>query len=88
MPSCLSVLCDFFRCRTQHENTQITFHNIQIPDEMLDATTFMVGFENLAPGEGPSKETRDNGYFWIDYTAKAQVDGEEIVCIGLSLIHI
>ena len=49
---------------------------------MLDATTFMVGFENLAPGEGPSKETRDNGYFWIDYTAKAQVDGEEIVCIG------
>lgn len=37
---------------------------------------------NIAPGEGPSKETRDNGFFWIDYIAKANVDGKEIACRG------
>ncbi|CAM9970325.1 unnamed protein product [Scytosiphon promiscuus] len=36
-----------------------------------------------APGEGPSKELRDTGFFWIDYFAKGQsTDGKEIVCRG------
>lgn len=38
---------------------------------------------NTAPGEGPSKETRDNGFFWIDFFAKGQLsDGKEVVCRG------
>lgn len=48
----------------------------------LVATT-MVGMKtNIAPGEGPSKETRDNGFFWIDYIAKANVEGKEVACRG------
>lgn len=36
-----------------------------------------------APGEGPSKEVRDNGYFWINYFAKGtSADGTEVVCRG------
>lgn len=61
----------------------MAFHNIQITDETPDVTTTTTAYENKqAPGEGPSKEERDNGYFWIDYIAKAQVDGKDIVCRG------
>eukprot|EP00752_Nemacystus_decipiens_P006893 g6191.t1 len=36
-----------------------------------------------APGEGPSKEVRDNGFFWIDYHASGKTqEGKEVVCHG------
>lgn len=36
-----------------------------------------------APGEGPSKEDRDTGFFWIDYRASGKTqDGKEVVCRG------
>lgn len=35
-----------------------------------------------APGEGPSKEVRDTGFFWINYVARGDVDGKEVVCRG------
>ena len=39
--------------------------------------------QSEAPGEGPSKEDRDNGFFWIDYLASGKTQqGEEVVCRG------
>lgn len=36
-----------------------------------------------APGEGPSKEERDTGFFWIDYHASGKTnEGKEVVCRG------
>lgn len=65
------------------KRTQTAFHTVKIPDEPLGATTIATTYGNkIAPGEGPSKDTRDNGYFWIDFIAKAQVDGKDIVSRG------
>ncbi|CAN0164556.1 unnamed protein product [Ascophyllum nodosum] len=33
-----------------------------------------------APGEGPSKEVRDSGFFWIDFIAKARAGEKDIIC--------
>ncbi|CAM9235192.1 unnamed protein product [Ectocarpus sp. 4 AP-2014] len=36
-----------------------------------------------APGEGPSKEVRDSGFFWIDFLASGRSeDGKDVVCRG------
>ena len=34
----------------------------------------------IAPGEGPSIELMNSSYFWIDFIAKARVEGKDVVC--------
>lgn len=40
------------------------------------------GPHDLEPGQGPSKKERDNGFFWVDFFAKAKVNGKEITTRG------
>lgn len=40
-----------------------------------------------APGEGPPREVREKGYFWIDLYAKGHADGKEVMIRGVAGSH-